>query len=303
MEKLPDTAKWLTFLAVLLVVLTLGTGCKPPPPTPPVTYSLPELKYLLFARFDAFWCDPDLYPIARPGQEAINAREQFAAIAADEYEFTTILRHLGLTKKSDYTDEEKLLIYQQHKKLNRAVQMTSSGDLYSFNLRVGVGQGERIDGTITPSGEIQVLKREPSINTCPICLAKGTLIDTPDGPVAVEELRPGMAVWTRDGSGQRVPAEVLSTTRTPVPASFQVVKVTLGDGRTVTASPGHPTASGRSLGEFQTGDILDGSPIVSAERSAYNDAATYDLLPSGETGLYWANGILLKSTIATNKIP
>jgi hypothetical protein len=36
------------------------------------------------------------------------------------------------------------------------------------------------------------------------------------------------------------------------------------------------------------------------ENVIYNTGATYDLLPSGETGLYWANGVLLKSTLSTD---
>ena len=87
-------------------------------------------------------------------------------------------------------------------------------------------------------------KQEESFNTCPICLAKGTIIDTPNGPISVEQLHPGMAVWTVDSSGKRVEATVVKTNETPVPPSFELVAVTLDDGRTVTASPGHPTANG-----------------------------------------------------------
>jgi hypothetical protein len=53
------------------------------------------------------------------------------------------------------------------------------------------------------------------------------------------------------------------------------------------------------LGDFQAGDILDGAPIFRLEHVVYEGDATYDLLPSGDTGFYWANGILLKSTMAT----
>ncbi len=287
--------------AVLAVVTVTLVACQAGPTTPPVTYSVPELKYRLLSNFDdVFWTDPDFYPVAREGQEQKNAQEQFPAIRADEAKFKAILEQLNLPEKAEYTDNEKLQIYREHKKLTFAVQMTPSVDNYIFVLRVHEGQGERIEGTITPSGRIKVTKREPSINTHPICLARGTLIDTPDGPVAVEQLRSGMSVWTLDLSGRRVAASVIETVMTPVPPSFEVVRVTLKDGRTVTASPGHPTVDGRALGDYRVGDTLDGSPMVATERVAYGEVATYDILPSGTTGFYWANGILLMSTLAAD---
>ena len=299
-------AKSRLFIGIILlgIVTILGGGCvqqPTPPPTPPVTYSIPELKYLLISNFDpVFYVDPDFYPIAREGQEEKNALEQFNTIKADTIEFSAILEHLGLPNKTDYTDEEKLLVYREHKKLARAVEITASGDLYNFVLRTGESQGERIEGTITQSGKITVLKREPSFNTYPICLAKGTLIDTPGGPVLVEQLHQGMTVWTVDDSGKRIAAGVVETAVTPVPSSFQVVTVGLDDNRTVTASPGHPTAEGQALGDYQAGDTLDGALVMTVEHETYTAGATYDLLPFGETRLYWANGVLLKSTLSTD---
>ncbi len=285
--------------AMLLVAASIATGCgvKPPPP-PPVTHSLPELKYLVLGSFeDVFWCDPDLYPIAREGQEEKNAQEQFPVIKANDAEFAAILQQLSLPAKPDYTAEEKLLIYRERKKLTYQIEMALSGNVYQFTLRVKEGQGERIQGTVTSSGTIKVSKREPSINTCPICLAAGTLIDTPNGAIPVEELSEGMPVWTADSRGNRVAGTVLKTSTTPVPSFFKIVRMSLSDGRSVTASPGHPTAEARGLGEYQVGDILDGAAVTEAERIDYNGVA-YDLLPSGDTSLYWANGILLKSTLA-----
>lgn len=298
MKKPPTTVKWLLLFIIALAIAPIG--CRAQPTLTPVEYSLPELKYQLISNFgDVFWCDSDLYPIARPGQEETNALEQFLTIQANEAEFSAILQHLGLPHKSQYSDEEKLQVYREHKKLTVAIQMTSFGDIYNFTLRVGEGQGERIEGTITSSGKMKILKREPSFNICPICLAKGTIIDTLDGPVPVEQLHKGIAVWTIDDSGKRAPAVVVETTMTSVPASFQVTRVILSDGRAVIASPGHPTAEGRALGEYKVGDILDVALIVAVEHVTY-DGDTYDLLPSGATGLYWANGVLLKSTLATN---
>jgi hypothetical protein len=292
------------FLLIAAIIL-IPAGCSGQPVSSPLPTSIPktslsqyQLEYLLIFNYkDVFWCDPDFYPVAREGQEQQNAMEQFPAIKAATGEFSAIIDHLNLPDKADYNDIDKLNIYREHKTLTHAVQMTPSGNIYNFTLRVGEGQGQRIEGTITKSGEIKVLKTETSFNTCPICLAKGTLIDTPSGQIAVELIQPGMVVWTEDYSGNRIAATVLKSSSTPVPDSFQVVRITLSDGRTVTASPGHSTADLRGLGQYSVGDIIDGATVISIERISYASGATYDLLPSGDTGFYWANGILLGSTL------
>jgi hypothetical protein len=91
---------------------------------------------------------------------------------------------------------------------------------------------------------------------------------------------------------------VLRTGSTPVPVTHQVVHLVLDDGRQLWVSAGHPTADGRRVSELQVGDTLDGARLLSAEREPYSGTVTYDLLPAGETGFYWANGILIASTLA-----
>ncbi len=286
------------FLLILLLLITLSglvVSCSRTT-TPPVTYSVPQLKYLLIDHFGGvFYCDPDLYPIARPGVEEQNAIEQFPAIYADQAEFTAIIQHLNLPNQSDYTLEQKVAIYREYKKLTLSIILLGTGP-YSFDMRVGENNGYRYQGTITSSGNIKVTSKENSFNTCPICLPAGTLIGTPDGRVAVENITPGMTVWTVDLSGNRVIALVLKTSKTPV-MPFLMVEITLADGRTITASPGHPSAAGIALGSYKTGETLDGSIIAALNNVLYNGSATYDILPSGETGQYWANGILLASTL------
>jgi hypothetical protein len=115
--------------------------------------------------------------------------------------------------------------------------------------------------------------------------------------VAVEDLRPGTLVWTVDAAGKRIAQPVIRLGKTIVPASHRFVHLVLEDGREVWVSPGHPAADGRAVGQLKPGDRLDGSEIRSVEREAYPSAATYDLLPAEETGLYWANGILLASSL------
>ena len=71
----------------------------------------------------------------------------------------------------------------------------------------------------------------------------------------------------------------------------------LADGRRLTASPLHPIGDGRTLGSLQVGDRVDGVAVTRVEAVPDLLGRTYDLLPAGPTGEYWAGGILLRSTL------
>ena len=143
-----------------------------------------------------------------------------------------------------------------------------------------------------------ILSRTPSgAPNCPICLARDTRIATPSGEVAVDQLRVGDVVWTQGEHGEHVAAPLVAIGSTPVPSTHQVVRIVLADGRTVLVSPGHPTADGRHVGDLRAGDVLDGARVVSAERQDYDGGFTFDVRPAGATGAYWANGVLLLSTL------
>jgi hypothetical protein len=256
------------------------------------------LKYRVLDQFpDFFFCDHDYYPIARADEMEL-ARARFPELQANREEFEVILNRNGLSGTSTFTDDQKLLIYREHKKLN-AIFFEVVGDVYQFQIQTGTEgqQGSLITATIDGTGSIDIQKQEQSFPSCPICLAAGTLIDTPQGYIAVQDLGLGDAVWTMDESGERVAATIVRTSRVPVPASHQIVHVILSDGRELWASPGHPTADGRVLGDLKGNNLLDGARVILTERLAYSETATYDFLPSGETGFYWANGILVGSTL------
>ena len=143
----------------------------------------------------------------------------------------------------------------------------------------------------------KVVGEEPSKGGCPICLAGSTLIDTPVGLVSVKDLQIGMPVWTTDKFGQRVPGVISKTSKVSVPPTHKMVHLILDDGRELFVSHGHPIVDGRVVGNLMSGDLYDGVYVVSAESVSYGESATYDILPSGETGFYWANGILIGSTL------
>ena len=285
-----------------------GSGAIPGPsatpgPSDSVPLSAAALKYRLIDALGRPWfCDPDQYPVARADEKDV-AIQRFADVQKDAPTFDAIVGRLALSPGAGgWTAEQKLAIYHEGKTLNAIVldPIGDPGSRFDF-IQVPVGgaaQGTRTAGTISATGVVTVERQAPSGQPpCPICLARGTRIDTPDGPRAVEELQVGDLVWTLDADGGRVPAPLLAIGSVRAPADHRVVHLVLADGRELWASPGHPLADGRKLGDLRRGDTVDGSSVVSSERIAYTGGSTFDVLPSGASGAYWADGVALRSTL------
>ena len=287
----------LASLAVL-PILACGSAATTPTATP---LGVTQLK---FAVMDAIgkpvYCDPDYYPIARPGNEQANAITKYPEIRADAEMYSAIVVHEHLPS-GELTDEQKLVLYRAWKLL-RALSLTPKGGDYGFSYLAQSASGSAsylmVSGTVRIDGVVTVSSRTPSgPPPCPICLAAATLISTPTGDVRVTDIRPGMLVWTADVDGTRIAKPVLEVGSMLAPTGHQMVHVVLADGRGLLASPGHRTADGRALGSLTSGDSLDGSTITQWELVPYAGDRTWDLLPAGATGSYWANGILLASTL------
>ncbi|OLC10508.1 MAG: hypothetical protein AUH39_01775 [Chloroflexi bacterium 13_1_40CM_67_9] len=256
-----------------------ATPAPSPTPSPaPGGPTYAQLKYRLVDQFgQLLFCDPDYYPVARADEQSL-AHQRLPDIQKDGPTFSAILGHLGIAPSASYTPEQELAIYRDWKMLNKLPLEQVSGGFHFVAIfgSPSTQQGTRVDGTIDQRGNVTVTSRTPSgPPPCPICLARGTRIATPSGDIAVEDLRVGDVVWTGDASGARVAAPLLQVGSTPVPATHRVVELRLSDGRTVDVSPGHPSAA----------------------LSPYAGGATFDVLPAGATGTYWANGVLLGSTL------
>jgi hypothetical protein len=263
---------------------------------------------LKFAVMDAvgrpIYCDPDYFPIARLGGEEANAVARYPEIKADTEAYAAILAHEHLPS-GDLTDQQKLVVYRAWKLL-RAVALTKNGDQYAFGYRVqsqtGSAAYEMVVGTVRVDGVVAISSRSATgAPNCPICLAASTMIATPSGPVRVSDVRIGTVVWTQAADGSRVTAPVVEVGSMEAPAGHLMVRLVLADGRELLVSPGHKTADGRPLGSLHAGDAIDGSTVMQWELVPYAGGRTYDLLPAGATGHYWANGILLASTLTQRR--
>ena len=262
--------------------------------------SQPEMKFRVMDSVgQPAYCDPDYYPIARIGGEQANAIALYPQIRADAVTYSAIVAHEHLPS-GELSDNQKLVAYRAWKLLRAVVLSPAGGDQFGFHYTVATATAfEDVAGTVSTSGAVSTTSRQPGHRPmCPICLAASTLIETPSGTVRVTDVRVGMLVWTESAAGARVAEPVIETGSTAVPPEHLMVHLVLADGRELLASPGHRTADGRPLGALRAFDLLDGSAIVRWELVPYAGGRTYDLLPAGPTGRYWANGIELSSTLA-----
>ncbi|HEY6959070.1 MAG TPA: Hint domain-containing protein [Candidatus Limnocylindria bacterium] len=299
-----------TLCIAALVLASCGAALPAVSPTPPgAPLSIAELKYrVMDAGGRIEFCDPDFYPIARTDEREL-AQQHIGEIQADADTYAAIASRVGT---------DALAVYRDWKALRALVfgQLTfgspTTPQVYPFSYRStgsptatsAKSSGVQVEGNVGMFGNVSITRRTTvgPLN-CPICLARGTRIATPTGDVAVEDLRVGDTVWTQGERGERAAAPLVAIGSAPVPPTHEVVHLVLDDGRDVLVSPGHPTADGRHAGDLRAGDALDGASVLSAELEPYGGGATFDVLPAGPTGAYWANGILLGSTLARPQLP
>jgi hypothetical protein len=296
-------------LAAVAVAVALG-GCGSAAPAAAPTGSPKPIPVLQLAVLDAVggrlsYCDPDQYPVASDPLQS--AEERLPTIQGDTAAYAVILRHEHLSPGDDLTNAQVIAVSDLYKQM-KAIDLVPEGDAYRFDFLVPKASSptgnERVTGTVSKDGTVAIERRGPGERlACPICLAEGVAIATPTGPVAVQDVWVGMWVWSTDRQGRRIVAVVRRVGHMEAPIGHEVVRLALADGRVLVASPGHPTADGRTVGDLRSGDRLDGSRVVSADLLPYGGSWTYDLLPSGPTGTYVADGILLDSTLRSRSSP
>jgi hypothetical protein len=97
--------------------------------------SITQLKFKVVDTVGApVFCDPDYYPLARPGGEQASADAYYPQIRADAELYSAIVAHEHLPA-GDLDEGQKLVLYRAYKEL-RALVLTKNGDLYTFQIRV-----------------------------------------------------------------------------------------------------------------------------------------------------------------------
>jgi hypothetical protein len=128
-----------------------------------------------------------------------------------------------------------------------------------------------------------------------VCAAPDTPVATPWGEVPMYSLATGDLVLSIH-HGQITAVPVLETNRVAV-NHHRVVRVELANGKVLEMSPGHPTADGRFFGDLRAGDTLGATAILSTGLVPYAASHTYDILPASDSGVYFAGGVPIGSTL------
>lgn len=127
------------------------------------------------------------------------------------------------------------------------------------------------------------------------CMASGTLVATPNGEIAIEELRTNDRVFSLH-SGRVQAVKVLATQRLRV-KNHSMAQIRLPDGFVVEISGEHPLGDGRPLWALNPGEIVGNVQIEGLTVVPYEGEYTHDVLPDSDTGTYFVHGMWLGSTM------
>ena len=131
-----------------------------------------------------------------------------------------------------------------------------------------------------------------------VCASPGTPIATPDGSRPIASLSVGDLVYSvHQGQVVAVPVERLR--RVAAGSQHRVMRVELETGSVIDISSPHPTADGRRFGDLRRGDQLGGVRIVKVDSIPYHHDFTHDILPASDSGTYFAGGVMIGSTLAS----
>lgn len=136
-------------------------------------------------------------------------------------------------------------------------------------------------------------KNSPYYHGSASCCSKDTKVLTTYGEKSISNIKVGDFVLTENNKFEKV----IMINKVPV-LNHMVLQLTFSDKTILKVSPNHPTADMRLVKDLKAGDLLT-KEIIEIKLIPYNYKYTYDILPDSLTGTYYANGILIGSTLST----
>ncbi len=126
----------------------------------------------------------------------------------------------------------------------------------------------------------------------PLCLSPDTRIKTPGIQKRIADIKVGDKVISENGEIVKVKKIVRVEAK-----KHKILQVTFNDTTVLEVSPGHPIGDGEEFNDLKVGRYLDGRMVIKIKKVPYYYQYTYDILPDSKSGKYYANGILVGSTL------
>lgn len=140
-------------------------------------------------------------------------------------------------------------------------------------------------------------------SSCGSCLSPFTLISTPKGQIKVIDLKVGDMVYTQNKAGKKISTPIIEKSKVKVTSLHKMVYLNFNNGSDLIVSPDHPATGTQKIRELFPDETYDQTKISSVSLIDYDHNHTYDILPDGDTGYYWANNILIGSTLTPEQVP
>ena len=294
---------------VLWLFAALATGCvgagsggssRPGP-------RRPRRKHCSSASDPSPFADPNSYPDAQ-GDDVSGATQHLASMRADTAAWTAIASHLRVQPVISPERQHATRCLPRVEGAPDA--LTHVGGRRSRSTHVSASQQDRVGlphprrtASSVPWMQMEGRRRHAGDERSrEVSDPRPRLHDRHPGGETSRSNRfvsaiPSGASTSPDGRFE--PSSTRSGRRRCRPAMRLRYHLVLADGRAVLVSPGHPGLDRHPVGGLRVGDEYDGDTVVvSADRIPYDGSRTFDLLPSGGTGIYWANGIELGSTLS-----
>ena len=128
--------------------------------------------------------------------------------------------------------------------------------------------------------------------TLPLCLSPDTRIKTPGIQKRIADIKVGDKVISENSEVVKVKKIVQVKAK-----RHKILRVTFNDATVLEVSPGHPIGNGEEFNDLKVGRYLDGRMVIKIKKIPYYYQYTYDILPDSKSGKYYANGILVGSTL------
>lgn len=126
----------------------------------------------------------------------------------------------------------------------------------------------------------------------PNCLSPDTRIKTDGIQKRIADIKVGDIVISDDDNK----VKVIKIKKIEA-KKYKILKVEFNDGTILEISPNHPTSDGRLFKDLMMGDIVNNRIVIETKLIQYNYKYTYDILPDSEKGNYYANSVLVGSTL------